>query len=90
VEPAQLIVLKSPYREVIDPLVEYIESVTETEYPGMLVTTVIPEFVPSSALGHLLHNQTASLLRLRLRASEEVVVIDVPYHLAREVPDHPT
>jgi hypothetical protein len=46
-----------------------------------LTTVIIPEFVPESLSEQLLHNQTANLLRLRLRQHQDIVVIDVPYHV---------
>ncbi|MBE2202193.1 MAG: APC family permease [Anaerolinea sp.] len=77
----QLICLEYEYRDILTPLVEYIEKVNREEYPGQIVTVVIPEFVPESFAAHLLHNQTANLLRARLRGHEDVVVVDVPYHI---------
>ncbi|MCL4261686.1 MAG: APC family permease [Anaerolineae bacterium] len=69
------------YRDILTPLVDYIENVSDKEFPGRLITVVIPEFVPESFTGHLLHNQTANILRVRLRTLENVVVIDVPFHV---------
>jgi hypothetical protein len=77
----QLVFIDYEYRDIIDPIIEYIEYVNSVEFPGQLVTVVIPEFVPRSVAENLLHNQTANLLRVRLRAHPDVVVIDVPYHL---------
>lgn len=76
-----LTIIDYEYRDLLNPLVDFITEITEKEYPGLLVTVVIPEFVPDSFFGQLLHNQTANLLRLRLRAIENVVVIDVPFHI---------
>jgi hypothetical protein len=42
---------------------------------------VIPEFIPIEAPARMLHNQTANLLQNRLLQHEDIVVIDVPYHL---------
>ena len=50
-------------------------------YVGQLITVVVPEFAPESVRGHLLHNQTANILRVRLLGIEDVVLIDVPYHV---------
>jgi hypothetical protein len=77
----ELIVIEYDFRDIMEPLVEYIEHVNRVEYPGQLTTIVIPEFVPSSTVAHLLHNQTANILRFRLRAQQDIVVIDVPYHI---------
>jgi amino acid transporter len=69
------------YRDILTPLVGYIEEISHKEFPDQLITVVIPEFVPESITGHLLHNQTANILRVRLRALKNVVVIDVPFHV---------
>jgi amino acid transporter len=77
----ELIVIEYDFRDILEPLVDYIEQVNRVEYPDQLTTIVIPEFVPSSVGGHLLHNQTANILRFRLRGYQDIVVIDVPYHI---------
>jgi amino acid transporter len=69
------------FRDVLTPLVEYIEWVSEKEYAGQLVTVVVPEFVPESFWARFLHNQTANILRSRLIAHENLIIIDVPYHI---------
>jgi hypothetical protein len=55
--------------------------VQQREFFGQLTTIVIPEFIPASFTSNFLHNQTANILRLRLRTHEDIVVIDVPYHI---------
>src|SRR5438876_2024186 len=56
----QLVVLESPYRSLMEPLLEYIEEV-QAEDPGGYVTVILPEFVPHRLWQHLLHNQHALL-----------------------------
>jgi amino acid transporter len=77
----QLITLEYAYRDILTPLVDYIEQVNDVEFPDQLLNVVVPEFVPDSMLEDLLHNQTASLLRLRLRSHKDIVVIDLPFHI---------
>jgi hypothetical protein len=77
----ELIIIDYDYRDILTPLVDYIETVNHDEFPGQLITVVIPEFVPYEAYAQVLHNQTANLMRRHLRAREEVIVIDVPYHI---------
>jgi hypothetical protein len=79
-----LIIVDYDYRDILTPLVDYIKSVSQNEFPGKLITIVIPEFIPSEAAAQVLHNQTANFLRSRLRSTPDVVVIDVPYHIAAE------
>jgi hypothetical protein len=77
----RLVCLEYEYRDILTPLVEYIEQVNNTEFPNQLVTVVIPEFVPESLGEQLLHNQTANILRFRLHGYKDIVVIDVPFHI---------
>lgn len=74
------------YRDLLTPLVEYIEGVSTEEYPDQIITVVVPEFVPDTLPAQILHNQTANFLRFRLRQLENVVVIDVPFHLSAQTP----
>lgn len=76
-----LVCLDYSYRDILTPLEEYINKVNDEEFPGEIVTVVIPEFVPASLSAQILHNQTANLLRMRLRHQEDVVIIDVPYQV---------
>ncbi len=76
-----LVLLDYAFRDILNPIVGYIEKVNASEYPDQLITVVIPEFIPESPIANLLHNQTANMLRLRLRVHENIVVIDVPYHI---------
>lgn len=73
-------VLPSPYREVIGPIIETVEKI-QKENPGDFVTIVVPEFVCKRWWEHLLHNQTAFLLKTRLVLWSNVIVTSVPYHL---------
>jgi amino acid transporter len=77
----ELKVIEYDFRDLLTPLVDYIEYVHNEEYPDQLTTVVIPEFVSRSMGPYLLHNQTANFLRFRLRSSPDIVVIDVPYHI---------
>jgi len=77
-----LIVLTSPYRSLMEPLLEYIETV-EQEHPDHFVTVLLPEFVPKRWWHHLLHNQRALLIKGALLFKPKTVVTSVPFHLAR-------
>ncbi|MCD6290517.1 MAG: APC family permease [Anaerolineae bacterium] len=79
-----LVVLPSPYRSVQEPLMEYIDQVSASLDKGDVLTIILPEFVPRKAWHHLLHNQTALLLKAALiyrRTKHNEVVVDVPYYL---------
>ncbi|MBP1776404.1 MAG: hypothetical protein H6Q86_2414 [candidate division NC10 bacterium] len=75
-----LVVLESPYRSIIRPLLEYIDRM-ERQGEGRYLTVVIPEFVPSHWWQHFLHNQTALMVKAALLFRPGKVSISVPYHL---------
>jgi amino acid transporter len=76
----KLVIVESPYRALIAPLMAYIDA-TETMDPARPTTVVLPEFVPRHLWEYPLHNQTALRLKIRLFFRPNTVVIDVPYHL---------
>lgn len=78
----KLVIIDYDYRDILTPLVDYIEQVNHDEFSDQVITIVIPEFVPKDQLSHLLHNQTANILRRQLRSQQDIVIIDVPYHIA--------
>ena len=77
-----LVTLASPYRSLLEPLLEYIEGVQAEDRNGY-VTVVLPEFVPRRLWQHLLHNQHALLLKGALLFRPNLVVTSVPFHLGR-------
>jgi amino acid transporter len=77
-----LVVLRSPYRSVVGTFLDYVENV-QRQVPDLVLTIVLPEFVPARWWQHLLHNQTALLIKGALLFRPGVVVTDVPYHLRR-------
>jgi amino acid transporter len=77
-----LVVLRSPYRSVTGPFLEYLD-LLQRQAPRDVITIVLPEFVPARWWQHLLHNQTALLIKGALLFRKGVVVANVPYHLAR-------
>jgi hypothetical protein len=79
-EGVDLVVLESPYRSLMEPLLEYIEDV-QREDPRGYVTVILPEFVPRRIWQHLLHNQHALLIKGALLFKPNVVVTSVPFHL---------
>jgi amino acid transporter len=75
-----LVVLTSPYRSLLTPFLDYVNHLL-TVGENHVVTIVIPEFVPARWWQHLLHNQTALLIKGALLFRKGVVVVDVPFHL---------
>jgi amino acid transporter len=84
----ELVLIDYDYRDILTPLVDYVDRVNRLEFDEQLVTIVIPEFVPEDVLAQVLHNQTANILRRELRNREDVIVIDVPYHIPAVVEDN--
>jgi len=80
---APLVVLNSPYRSVLGPLTDYIEQLQQKGGENMVVTIVLPEFIPARWWQQVLHNQTALLIKGQLLFRKNVVVTDVPHHLRR-------
>jgi hypothetical protein len=81
-----LVVVPSPFRSIIGPLLEFIDREDAEHNDGQLATVVLPEFVPARWWQALLHNQTAFLLKLALlyrkrRLGQVRAIIDIPYYL---------
>jgi amino acid transporter len=75
-----LIILESPYRSILQPIMEYIDRM-ERQGEGTYLTVILPEFIPSHWWEHLLHNQTALLIKAALLFRPGKVTVSVPYHL---------
>lgn len=80
-EDTRMVMLNSPYRLFLEPMLEYITEVSKSRQPGETLTIVVPEFISKNVLGTTLHTNTADLLRSQLKRQEGVVIINVPYHL---------
>jgi hypothetical protein len=78
-EDASLVILESPYRSLIAPLLSYIDAV-QRKRPQALVTVLVPEYVPQHWWEQLLHSQTALRLKAALLFRPNTVVTSVPYH----------
>jgi amino acid transporter len=83
-----LVILPSPYRSTIGPLLDYLDETDRQHDDGQLATVVLPEFVPAKWWHGLLHNQTAwliktALLYRRRHKGFQRAIIDIPYHLGR-------
>lgn len=76
-----LVVIDSPYRELMHPLLSYIETLAAKSQPDEVITVVVPEFVPSRWWHNFLHMQSATWLRWALRRVPDVMVVDVPYRV---------
>jgi amino acid transporter len=83
-----LVVLPSPYRSLVGPLLDFLDETDREHNDGQLAVVMLPEFVPARWWHFFLHNQSAWLLKTALlyrrrRMGFQRVIIDVPYHLRR-------
>lgn len=76
----RLVILESPYRSLVEPIVAYIDLLDRAQ-PNQMVTVVLPEFVPKHFWQRFLHNQLAVRLKKVLANRPNTVLVDVPYHL---------
>jgi len=74
-------VLASPYREVTNPIIDYVKNLRR-ESPRDVVTVYIPEYVVGHWWEQILHNQSALRLKGRLLFTPGVMVTSVPFLLA--------
>ncbi len=79
----ELVVVESPYRALIGPLLAYMDAL-QRQAPDRPVLVVLSEFVPKHWWENLLHNQTALRLKLRLFTRRNTIVADVPFHPDRD------
>jgi hypothetical protein len=83
-----LVVVPSPYRSIVGPLLDFLEETDRQHHDGRLAAVVLPEFIPARWWQSLLHNQTAWLIKAALlynrrRFGFHRVIIDVPHYLRR-------
>lgn len=77
-----LVIIESPYRRLVRPLLYYIDAVHSLD-AARPVAVVLAEFVPRRWWEHLLHNLTPWRLKLGLFRRPNIITIDVPYHVGR-------
>jgi hypothetical protein len=80
----KLEILQSPYRYVLQPMVDYILK-AEKESEVRKVCVLVPELVVLHWWENLLHNRRANLLKaiLLLRGTRRIIVINIPWYLER-------
>jgi len=79
----QLVILKSQYRHVLGPIVDYILKV-ERQNPDRQIAVVLPVLVEHHWYDYFLHNQRPAVLKalLMLRGSQHIVIVNVPWYLS--------
>ena len=77
----RLVVLDSPYRLFLEPLLVYIDKISATQSPNDLITIVVPQFIPKHWWTNFLHTRTAETLRKALLHHDNIVITEVPYQV---------
>jgi amino acid transporter len=77
----RLVILHSPYRLFLEPLLDYIDKIEEVCQESDEITIVVPQFVPKNPLSNMLHTRTAETLRRALLQRENIVITEVPYQV---------
>lgn len=80
-EGTRLVILVSPFRLMVEPVMAYIETLLAERQPNEIMTVVVPQFVPGKWWQNLLHHQTALLLRFGLIFKPGLVIVEVPYQV---------
>jgi amino acid transporter len=79
--PVELRTVYSPYRELQRSVMRFVDELDD-EHPDDFLTVVLPEFVLDHWWEKALHNQSALILRSRLRARPNTIVTSLPFHIA--------
>jgi amino acid transporter len=80
-EGTRMVMLDSPYRLFLEPLLDYIADISDQRQPGETITIVVPEFVSNNRITGTLHTNTAEILRSQLKNQHGIVITNVPYHV---------
>ena len=80
-EGTRPVVIESPYRLMLEPLLSYLEQVLAARQSDERLTIVVPQFVPRIWWHNLLHANTARALRIAPLFQPGVVITDVPYQV---------
>jgi amino acid transporter len=80
--PPELVVVTSPYRKVLVPIVDYVLQ-TQREFPDREIAVVVPELVVRRWYQNALHDKRATALKalLLVRGCQHIVVVNVPWYL---------
>jgi hypothetical protein len=82
----RFVILDSPYRLLVEPVLEYLEDLDERRQPGEIITVVVPRFVSGQLLNGVLHANTAEWLRRALLNRPGIVIVEAPYQVDPQLP----
>ena len=83
-EGVRLVVLESPHKMVLEPLLEYIQGIMALKQQNEVITIVVPQSIQPRWWTNLMRTQLAVLLRLSLPFQTGIVITDVPYMIKPE------
>jgi hypothetical protein len=75
-----LVILDSPYRDIIGPVMEYVKGI-HRQSPRDVVVVYVPEYIVGHWWERTLHNRSTTRLRSLLLRTPGVIVAAVPWHL---------
>jgi amino acid transporter len=86
--PPELVVLRSQYRELFSPLIQYVKQLAELEAERQ-IAVIIPELVERRWYYYALHNHSASFLKTLLlwRGGPQIVIVNIPWYLSQWRPE---
>ncbi len=81
----KLVTLKSPFRYVLYPIVDYVLNVEKRDARRGKVCVLVPELVVRHWWEGMLHNRRSDLLKVMLlmRGNRRIIVINIPWYLER-------
>jgi hypothetical protein len=81
------VILKSPYRKVITPILNFIWQL-EAKNPESVIAVLVPQLIESRWYYGMLHNRRAEILKtlLLLNGRNRILIINVPWNLEKELP----
>ena len=74
----RFVIVESPYRNLVDPLIRYLE-VTAEQDPNSVTVVLLPERVSRHWWEKLLFNQNVHRIREALTGRSDILVADVPF-----------
>lgn len=77
----RLVVLDSPYRLFLEPLLSYISELDKQKQPNEVISIVVPQFVQKHWYSNMLHTRTADVLRNALLFRKDIIIMEVPYQV---------
>ena len=84
-EPPKLVVVPSPYRFIIIPIIQFILDLSE-KHPNRSIIVVIPELMEDKWYEYFLHNQRGRLLEwmLLVQGNGRIFTVTAPWYVGKQ------